>query len=152
MDATAKALYENDKHDDIDSLPSTMVNTMTNPTPEPSLHQRPISQQDLEAATDEKGIREGSEMSDVDPMACVEAKSHIVGWEGPNDPENPINLSSGQKWWITIILALVTFCVSFASSVFSTATQITAAKFHVSLEVMILGVSLYVLGFAFGMS
>lgn len=44
----------------------------------------------------------------------------------------------------------MTFVVSFASSVFSTATTVTAVKFDVSLEAMILGVSLYVLGFAFG--
>lgn len=48
------------------------------------------------------------------------------------------------------MLGLVTFCVSFASSVFSTATTVTASEFDVSVEVMILGVSLYVLGFAFG--
>ena len=44
----------------------------------------------------------------------------------------------------------MTFCVSFASSVFSTAVVVTAERFETSVEVMILGVSLYVLGFAFG--
>jgi DHA1 family multidrug resistance protein-like MFS transporter len=44
----------------------------------------------------------------------------------------------------------MTFCVSFASSVFSTTTFVTAELFGVSSEVMILGLSLYVLGFAFG--
>lgn len=44
----------------------------------------------------------------------------------------------------------MTFCVTFASSVFSTAAVVTAEKFGVSEEVMILGTSLFVLGFSFG--
>lgn len=44
----------------------------------------------------------------------------------------------------------MTFCVTFASSVFSTATIVTARKFNVSPEVMVLATSLFVLGFAFG--
>jgi DHA1 family multidrug resistance protein-like MFS transporter len=49
-----------------------------------------------------------------------------------------------------MITAFLTFTVSFASSVFSTATFATADEFGVSCEVMILGVTLYVLGFARG--
>lgn len=48
------------------------------------------------------------------------------------------------------MLALMTVCVTFGSSVFSTATKQTANKFGVSQDVMVLGVSLFVLGFAFG--
>jgi len=44
----------------------------------------------------------------------------------------------------------MTFVITFASSVFSTATQPTAQEFGVSTEVMILGTSLFVLGFAVG--
>ncbi|KAJ5394878.1 Bicyclomycin resistance protein [Penicillium crustosum] len=49
-----------------------------------------------------------------------------------------------------MMLGLMTICVTFGSSVFSTATKQTAKKFGVSSEVMVLGVSLFVLGFAFG--
>lgn len=48
------------------------------------------------------------------------------------------------------MLGLMTVCVTFASSVFSSATQATARVFNVSPEVMVLGTSLFVLGFAFG--
>jgi multidrug resistance protein len=61
-----------------------------------------------------------------------------------------MNWPSGRKWLYTIVLGSTTFCVTFASSVFSTATVATAKVFHVSLEVMTLGTSLFVLGFAFG--
>ena len=49
------------------------------------------------------------------------------------------------------MVALMSFCVSFSSSIFSAAVEVTAQEFNVSGEVTILGVSLYVLGFAFGM-
>ena len=78
--------------------------------------------------------------------------SNLIDWDGPNDPENPQNMSKARKWWISMISALMTFVVSFGSSVFSTATTVTAEQFGVSDEVMILGVTLYVVGFACGES
>ncbi|KAJ5781304.1 hypothetical protein N7457_006464 [Penicillium paradoxum] len=74
----------------------------------------------------------------------------IVDWDGPDDAENPKNFPQWRKWVITMMLGLMTICVTFASSVFSTATKQTAKKFGVSQEVMILAISLFVLGFAFG--
>lgn len=44
----------------------------------------------------------------------------------------------------------MTISVTFASSVFSTASTVTAKQFHVSSEVMVLGTSLFVLGYSFG--
>jgi multidrug resistance protein len=75
---------------------------------------------------------------------------HLIEWDGPNDPENPMNFPRWRKWMITIVLGLATFVITFASSVFSTATVVTAEHFGVSNEVMILGTSLFVLGFAVG--
>ncbi|RDW72927.1 hypothetical protein BP6252_06834 [Coleophoma cylindrospora] len=76
--------------------------------------------------------------------------SKLVNWDGPNDPSNPKNLPKLRKWLIVVTTGLMTFCVSFASGIFSTAVFATAEEFNVSNEVMLLGVSLYVLGFAFG--
>ncbi|KAH8429637.1 uncharacterized protein LDX57_007309 [Aspergillus melleus] len=75
---------------------------------------------------------------------------NIVQWDGPDDPEHPRNFRIFRKWIITLTLGFMTFCVTFASSVFSTAAVVTAEKFGVSEEVMILGTSLFVLGFSFG--
>jgi DHA1 family multidrug resistance protein-like MFS transporter len=77
-------------------------------------------------------------------------RTDIVDWDGPHDPENPQNWSSKYRWWIIMILACMTFVVSFGSSVWSTATIVTAEEFGVGQEVMILGVTLYVVGFALG--
>ncbi|KOS44536.1 hypothetical protein ACN38_g4534 [Penicillium nordicum] len=79
-----------------------------------------------------------------------EKESLIVDWDGPNDPDMPKNFPTWRKWVITMMLGQMTICVTFGSSVFSTATKQTGKKFGVSSEVMVLGVSLFVLGFAFG--
>jgi MFS family permease len=61
-----------------------------------------------------------------------------------------MNWPKGKKWLVTCTLASMTWVITFASSVFSTATVVTAKKFGVSNEVMILGTSLFILGFSFG--
>ena len=79
-----------------------------------------------------------------------EQDPNIVVWDGDDDKENPQNFPQWRKWCITLSMGSMTLCVTFASSVFSTATQPTAQIFGVSTEVMTLGTSLFVLGFAFG--
>jgi len=75
---------------------------------------------------------------------------NLIEWSGPEDPENPMNWPKSKKWIVTMTFGMMTFCITFASSVFSTATMATAALFGVSAEVMTLGTSLFVLGFAVG--
>ena len=69
----------------------------------------------------------------------------VVGWDGPNDPQNPQNWKRSKKYTMTVFYASLTFCVTFSSSVFSPATAVTAKLFGVSNEVMTLGTSLFVL-------
>ena len=71
-------------------------------------------------------------------------ENDLVGWDGPNDPQNPHNWSKSKKYTVTVFYATLTFCITFASSVFSTATQVTAELYGVSTEVMTLGTSLVV--------
>jgi DHA1 family multidrug resistance protein-like MFS transporter len=75
---------------------------------------------------------------------------NLVTWNGPDDPEMPMNFPTWKKWIYTCTFGAMTFCITFASSVFSTATLATAEEFGVSVEVMTLGTSLFVAGFAVG--
>ncbi|KAJ3496269.1 hypothetical protein NLG97_g2783 [Lecanicillium saksenae] len=68
----------------------------------------------------------------------------------PEDSYNPFNFSSGRKWMIIGIQATATLAVSFASSAYSGGIREIFIDFGVSQEVAILGVSLFVLGFALG--
>ena len=70
---------------------------------------------------------------------------NLVGWDGPNDPENPMNWPRSKKWIVTSFFSFMTFVITFASSVFSTATVVTSIEFGVSQEVTTLGTSLFVL-------
>ncbi|KAG9601788.1 hypothetical protein KCV04_g19277, partial [Aureobasidium melanogenum] len=101
--------------------------------------QRERTNRSLNEKDDEKD--DGADKEKKDP--------NLVDWDGPNDPGNPMNFPEWKKWVITIVAGLMTFSVTFASSVFSTATTPTSQLFGVSEEVMILGTSLFVLGFAF---
>ena len=74
----------------------------------------------------------------------------LVEWDGPDDPENPMNWPLKKKWTVTMLLSLMTLTITFASSVFSAATEVVAHEFDIGLEVAILGTSLFVLGFTFG--
>lgn len=80
------------------------------------------------------------------------ADPKIVTWNGPDDPENPKNFTWFRKWLIVVSTAVMTFWVSLASSIFSSTVNVTAREFGVSSEVMLLGVALFVVGFAFGKS
>lgn len=64
--------------------------------------------------------------------------------------ESPFDLPIWRKWVITTLLALMTTAVTFASSVWSAAITATSKEFNVTETVSLLGVSLYVLGFAIG--
>ncbi|KAF9002027.1 major facilitator superfamily domain-containing protein [Cyathus striatus] len=73
----------------------------------------------------------------------------VVDWE-LDDPENPYSWPKVQKWIITAQLALSTWTVSFSSSSYTGGLQGTIADLNISTDVAILGISLYVLGFALG--
>ncbi|KAJ3849961.1 MFS general substrate transporter [Lentinula lateritia] len=74
---------------------------------------------------------------------------YIVVWD-EEDPENPYNWSKTRKWIITMQLALTTFTVSFSSSSYSGGLEYIVRDLNVSDELAVLGISLYVLGFAVG--
>jgi DHA1 family multidrug resistance protein-like MFS transporter len=55
-----------------------------------------------------------------------------------------------NRIFTALILGYTTLVSAFTSSIFSTATAAIAKQYHVSTEVGLLGLSFYVLGFAFG--
>lgn len=68
----------------------------------------------------------------------------------PNDPRNPMEWSQFKKWFIIMTVAIATLAVAFVSSAYSGATAEIIAQFGISQEVSILGISLFVVGFAVG--
>ncbi|KAK4157940.1 putative transporter mfs2 [Chaetomidium leptoderma] len=68
----------------------------------------------------------------------------------PQDGSNPMQYSRTKKWTITMLQALATLAVAFVSTAYSGGISDIIRYFHVSTIVAILGVSLFVLGFAVG--
>ncbi|OAA36873.1 Major facilitator superfamily domain, general substrate transporter [Metarhizium rileyi] len=68
----------------------------------------------------------------------------------PDDRQDPLNMSMQRKWVITFLQAMSALVVTFASSVYASGIEDVKRHFDVSEEVSILGLSLFVLGFALG--
>ncbi|KAF2691320.1 MFS general substrate transporter [Lentithecium fluviatile CBS 122367] len=79
----------------------------------------------------------------------TEDDPYVVEWMD-NDPRNPMTWSKTRKWVGCVCMALATLVVSFCSSAFAGGVQQILMEFRVSQEVVTLGVSLFVLGFALG--
>ncbi|KAK9336302.1 hypothetical protein LIPSTDRAFT_52197 [Lipomyces starkeyi NRRL Y-11557] len=65
----------------------------------------------------------------------------------PDDPGNPKNWSKLYKWYCTMSVASLCFAVAFGSAIVTGDLQAVADNFNVSLEVSILTVTLFVVGF-----
>ncbi|RMZ88040.1 hypothetical protein DV736_g4740, partial [Chaetothyriales sp. CBS 134916] len=68
----------------------------------------------------------------------------------PNDPRDPMNFPQWKKWLIVLDVAIATLAVAFVSTAYTGSVKQVMEEFHTSTEVAILGVSLFVLGFALG--
>ncbi|KAI1465058.1 MFS general substrate transporter [Daldinia caldariorum] len=68
----------------------------------------------------------------------------------PEDPKNPMKFSVWKKWGITALQAIAVLAVTFVSTAYSGGIGEVIREFKVSEEIAILGISLFVLGFAVG--
>lgn len=74
----------------------------------------------------------------------------LVDFAGQDDPYNPVNWSLGKKMVTTLLWALTTCWIAFASAVCSAGIEQIVDEFHVNHETAASGVSLMIFGFAFG--
>ncbi|KZT65476.1 MFS general substrate transporter [Daedalea quercina L-15889] len=103
-----------------------------------------------EQKQDEKGIEVQCEPTEARyPGSGTAEDPYIVDWE-TDDPENPYNWSTARRWTLTFELAYATWVSSFCSSSYSAGLHYSAVDLHVSEEVALLGISLFVLGFMVG--
>jgi hypothetical protein len=67
----------------------------------------------------------------------------LVNWDH-NDPENPHNWSTPYRAWLTLQLGMLALASSTASAIIAPANPTVAKLFHVSQDVVVLNVSLFV--------
>lgn len=75
--------------------------------------------------------------------------AHVVAF-GPDDPEDPRNWPNSRKWLMVAAIIPIDLSVSWGASGFSPAAGDFAKDVGVSPQVATLGLSMYVLGLAFG--
>lgn len=86
-----------------------------------------------------------------EPQEETETDPNIVDFDGPDDPENPLNWSTKKKWGMVTLVSAITFLTPLASSMFAPGVPEVMREFD-STNNMLEGfmVSVYVLGFAVG--
>jgi hypothetical protein len=70
----------------------------------------------------------------------------------PGDKDDPKNWSNFAKWNATLTVSMICFVVAFSSSVITSDIIGVVEEFHVSEEVALLSVTLFVVGFGLGTS
>ncbi|KAF9460954.1 MFS general substrate transporter [Collybia nuda] len=80
-----------------------------------------------------------------------EVKS-IIGWEGPDDPENPRNWTKSRRWVVTLVVSLFTFISPVASSISSPALPIISSDLGIPAGSILenMSLSIFVLAYALG--
>ncbi|OQD69968.1 hypothetical protein PENDEC_c028G00550 [Penicillium decumbens] len=116
------------------------------------------SNQDVQHVDDEK--RSFHEKVDVEKGPTlgtgIEGKEeardpNIVDWDGPDDPENPLNWTAKRKVTATVSIALITLLTPLGSSMFAPGVGQLVVDFKItSIELSSFVVSVYLLGYCFG--
>jgi hypothetical protein len=113
--------------------------------------------EDTESASHEDVVssnRQPDDLEKADPNATApEPLRRTItaqDWNGPDDPENPLNWSLAKKAYHTAATACLGFSVTCGSSMITPSAPEIAERFNVSRTVSILALSLFVLGLAVG--
>jgi len=84
------------------------------------------------------------------PPPLPDKDEYVVEFDGKDDPMHPQNWPQRTKVYISAILIFDAFSTGYASAIFSAATPFVGMEFGVGQEVLELGLSLYLLGYACG--
>jgi len=84
------------------------------------------------------------------PPPLPEREEYVVEFNGHDDPHHAQNWPFSRKLYISAILIFFALAATFASSVFSACQSAIEQEFGQGREVVTLGTSLFVLGYAMG--
>ena len=84
------------------------------------------------------------------PPDLPEQEEYVVEFDGVDDPRHAQNWSGRKKVFVAAMLVYDALAATIGSSIFSNAVPHVDKEFHVGQEVGTLGVSFFVLGYAFG--
>jgi hypothetical protein len=152
--------HTNDSGSDVthvDAQPEPIYRSITSGRSAPTFDGVDVVNLPIRTLTNEAALEEYTEET-TNGQILREVRSHATGhierWElvtwKVNDPENPKNWSKAYKWWCTMCVALTCFVVAFNSAVITADIEGVTEEFHVSEEVALLTITLFVVGFGIG--
>jgi MFS family permease len=100
--------------------------------------------------TSSQRLKMSSSRQEDEPLLSASTSSTKVVTFGQNDPDDPRNWPHLRKWLMVAVIIPIDLSVSWGASGFSPAAGDFAKDVGVSPHVATLGLSLYVLGLAFG--
>ncbi|KFY30741.1 hypothetical protein V493_01687 [Pseudogymnoascus sp. VKM F-4281 (FW-2241)] len=114
--------------------------------------------------SDDDESNEKDENDDTIPPRSLNSNNEIVGdvateldsglivwWDGPEDPDNPMNWSPTWKWVNICVISVISFLVPLVSSMLAPGVQLVMEDFNTSSPTFAtFVVSIFVLGFACG--
>lgn len=74
----------------------------------------------------------------------------LVGWYGPDDPDNPQNWKKAKRIWITVLIGFITSSIYLGAAIFTPGIQEIRDKFDVGVTVSELPLALYAYGYSVG--
>ncbi|KAI0699229.1 MFS general substrate transporter [Cytidiella melzeri] len=91
---------------------------------------------------------------DVEKGALAHIGNHedheLVDWDGPDDPESPLNWSYWKKISLLAQISLLTVAVYIGASIYGPGVADLSEKFGVSATAGTLGLTLFVIGYSVG--
>ena len=112
-----------------------------------------ISEVSIPPISGDDGGERGSKLPVTDSLhkdLALKRAATAQDWTGPDDPENPMNWPLWKRIYNTVPSAAFAWIVTVGSSVYTPGIPDIVKSLKVSTTVALLGLSLYVLGLAFG--
>ncbi|KAH6613083.1 MFS multidrug transporter-like protein [Boeremia exigua] len=91
-----------------------------------------------------------TESANGKPEVSIDMGTTALEWNGPDDPDNPVNWPKWQRYWHIVPPAIISFTATLGSSIYTPAYPIIQEEFKQSSTVALLPFALYVLALGFG--
>jgi multidrug resistance protein len=92
-----------------------------------------------------------NERLEPEPIPVTDLDRGVIGWEGQDDPDMPLNFPQKRKWLLLGLLSSIAFISPLASSMFAPGVSFMDADFHnTDATISAFTVSIFVMGFAVG--
>ncbi|KAM5367738.1 hypothetical protein ACJA88_011354 [Fusarium oxysporum] len=113
--------------------------------------ERPASQRTLTPSYTGSAAKKDEESPATKEDVAQPEDPNAVDWDGPDDPNNPMNWPARKKWTCIGALSVMTLLTPLGSSMFAPGVPDIMREFETSnRNIATFVVSVYVLGFAFG--